>query len=102
MPTTIATITTARASIYLQQLCKHFGHKVPVTFTTTDGSITLPFGTCDLTANGDTLTLSVTGEVDALDRLQHVIADHLLRFAFRENPEIRWRSASGENHAATV
>lgn len=33
MPSSTATISTTRASGYLQQLCMHFAHKVPVTFT---------------------------------------------------------------------
>ena len=29
----VARVETERASIYLQQLCKHFAHKLPVSFT---------------------------------------------------------------------
>lgn len=93
MPSSTATITTNRASSYLQQLCKHFGHKVPVEFTPEAGEITLPFGTCALTAEDETLTLAVTAEEDTLEKMQKVIGDHLARFAFRENPEIEWHSA---------
>lgn len=50
MTSSTATITTSCASSYLQQLCKHFGHKVPVEFTPQTGTITLPFGTCLLNA----------------------------------------------------
>ncbi|QIE54382.1 DUF2218 domain-containing protein [Pikeienuella piscinae] len=93
MPSSTAIITTSRASIYLQQLCKHFSHKVPVEFTAEAGSVSLPFGNCALTAEDDTLTLAVTAEPDELARMRKVIGDHLARFAFRENPEIEWRDA---------
>jgi hypothetical protein len=52
-----ARITTERASIYLQQLCKHFAHRLPVEFTPERGQITFSNGTCRLTANSDVLTL---------------------------------------------
>ncbi|MBU2325953.1 MAG: DUF2218 domain-containing protein, partial [Alphaproteobacteria bacterium] len=40
--------TTENAQRYLGTLCKHFGHKVPVTHETASGRIELPFGQCDL------------------------------------------------------
>ena len=40
------------------------------------------------------LTLTVeTGEPEALEQLQDVVARHLLRFAFREELAIAWRPA---------
>lgn len=93
MPSRTATITSERASGYLQQLCKHFSHKVPVEFTPEAGEITLPFGSCSLKAEGDTLSLAVTAEAEALDKMQKVIGDHLARFAFRENPTLNWQPA---------
>jgi hypothetical protein len=93
MSSSTATITTSRASSSLQQLCKHFGHKLPVEFTAETGAITLPFGTCALKAENNTLTLALTTEKDALERMQKLIGDHLARFAFRENPEIEWHMA---------
>ena len=93
MSTRNATIITDRASIYLQQLCKHFGHKVPVDFTPEAGRIDLPFGTCTLRAEGDSAEIG---------RLEKVIGDHLTRFAFREKPEIKWRSAAPALPAGSV
>ncbi len=83
MPSSSTTVSTDCASRYLQQLCKHFGHKVPVEFTAEAGQITLPFGTCTLHAEGALLTLVATGETDKIDRLEQVIGDHFARFAFR-------------------
>ena len=39
MSTSHAEIPTASASRYLQQLCKHFAHKLPVTFDPAEGRI---------------------------------------------------------------
>ena len=47
----IARVETERASIYLQQLCKHFTHKLPVTFTPEKGQITFSIGICRLEAS---------------------------------------------------
>lgn len=89
-----ATVPTRYASRYLQQLCKHFGHKVPVDFTPSSGTITLPFGTCELSAAESVLTLTVSGEDTQIAKLERVITDHLARFAFREAPTINWQSTT--------
>ena len=92
MSTNTARITTTRASTYLQQLCKHFGHKVEVQFDPTSGHINFPFGRCDLSTAQDSLVLTVSAENQAdLTKIRSVIASHLERFAFRENPKIEWQ-----------
>ncbi|WP_373236808.1 DUF2218 domain-containing protein [Cohaesibacter celericrescens] len=86
-----ANVTTTRASIYLQQLCKHFGHKVEVQFDPQSGKIKFPFGTCALSADDTALDLTVLAETQPdLTKTTRVIASHLERFAFRENPTIVW------------
>lgn len=89
-----ATVETPRASRYLQQLCKHFAHKLPVTFDPQAGHIAFPMGDCRLAAGEGRLELTVDAHdaVD-LDRLQDVVARHLVRFAFREDLQIDWRPA---------
>ena len=82
-------IETPKASRYLQQLCKHFDHKVPVEFDAHRGSIKLPFGTCDLLATEEALTLTISGDDTA--KLERVFGDHLERFAFREDIIIKWQ-----------
>ncbi len=88
----IARIESERASGYLQQLCKHFAHKRPVTFTPEKGEIQFSIGTCPLEAKDRVLTLTAEAPDDAaLAQLQDVIARHLLRFAFRDPPAIAWQ-----------
>lgn len=74
----------------MQQLCKHFAHKVPVDFAPGAGRIVFTFGTCTLRTEGALLTLTVTGESADVERLEQVIGDHLARFAFRENITVTW------------
>ena len=96
----IARVETERASIYLQQLCKHFAHKLPVTFTPEQGQITFSLGICRLEAGNGVLTLGAEAEDTArLTQLQGVIDKHLLRFAFRDPPKIEWHPVDA---AATV
>ena len=92
MPTSVANVETEHSSRYLQQLCKHFGHKVPVNYTATEGRVTLPFGTCAFAADTHLLQLSVEGALQDLPRLERFVGEHLARFAFRENPTITWTS----------
>lgn len=87
-------LATKHGSKYLQQLSKHFGHKVPVTFTPTQGNVTLPFGTCEMTATDANLAITVQGAARDIGRLEQFIADHLARFAFRENPTLTWQRAA--------
>ena len=86
-----ARITTERASIYLQQICKHFAHKLPVEFTPERGQITFSIGTCRLAADSGVLAPQAEAADDAqLEQLQGVVVKHLLRFAFRDPPAIVW------------
>lgn len=86
-----ADVHTQMASRYLQQLCKHFGHKIPAECTPEEGSIRFPFGNCVLKATDDVLALQVSAATDEdLERMRGVIGSHLERFAFRDNPAIAW------------
>jgi uncharacterized protein len=88
----VSKITTPHASRYLQQICKHFSHKRPVTFDEHQGSIEFPSGQSQFSADAGELTIHLTSpdEADAA-RLEDVVARHLLRFAFREDLQIEWR-----------
>lgn len=84
-------VKTPKASGYLQQLCKHFGHKTEVEFTAESGWIGFPFGYADLKADPEGLTMQAKAQETAdLERLQRVLASHLERFAFREDLIIDW------------
>ena len=86
-----STIVTEAAHRYMSQLCKHFGHKLAVSFTPDRGTIVFDYGNCALAASGAMLSLTVSADDPvSLARLQRVIASHLERFAFREKPEIVW------------
>jgi len=96
MHTVEANITTPDASRYLQQLCKHWSHKLAVTFTPTEGRV--PFNdsaVCLMNASPDALKLRVEAPTtEEATRLADVVWKHLERFAFRaplDAPD--WRAA---------
>lgn len=77
---------TEHASKYLQQLCKHFGHKVEVSFDDKQGTVALLPGPATLSADAETLTVTVTGEdMKSVIQARFVVDSHLVTFAHREN-----------------
>jgi hypothetical protein len=84
----VARVPTHSASRYLQQLAKHWSHKMEVSFSEQEARIAFPNGaTLDLRADSETLDvrLAVPEEGDVA-RMKEVVASHLDRFAFREAP----------------
>jgi hypothetical protein len=93
MSVAVARVPTAHASRYLQQLCKHWSHKFPVEFTPENGRIEMSAGVLILDADPEGLGLQLTTESDNLERMEGVVADHLKRFAFREELAFDWKPA---------
>ncbi len=95
MSVSVARVPTASASRYLQQLAKHWSHKMAVSFTAEEGRIAFPGGAVlEMKADSDTLDVVLTvpdgGDVE---RMRGVVSSHLDRFAFREAPlTFDWRT----------
>lgn len=85
MPRLTGTYETKNASKYLQQLCKHFGHKIDVTFDCFSAQCVFVFGTANMTAEETSLRIDFElSEVEAVAAAKSVIDRHLEKFAFRE------------------
>ncbi|MES1198902.1 MAG: DUF2218 domain-containing protein [Pseudomonadota bacterium] len=89
-------IPTAHGSRYLQQLCKHWSHRLDVSFTPVKAFV--PFAAdsvCMLNADDGGLGVRIEApDVSAASRLSEVVFTHVERFAFRENLERPiWRQA---------
>ncbi|WP_037079144.1 DUF2218 domain-containing protein [Rhizobium sp. CCGE 510] len=87
-----AVVRTQHASRYLQQLCKHWSHKSSVDFDPHKGRVPFSDAAEVMFAADDaalTMTLSVA-DPSQQQRMQDVVADHLKRFAFREELDIDW------------
>ncbi len=90
MSVSVARVPTLSASRYLQQLAKHWSHKMEVSFTAEEGSIAFPNGAhLAMRADSETLdlVLTVPEDGDAL-RMREVVASHIDRFAFREGADL--------------
>ncbi len=88
MTSSHASVPTEHGSRYLQQLCKHWSHKMPVEFNADAGSVKFPNGSIATMVAKDA-TLEVTVDVpegEDAARMQGVVSSHLDRFAFREAP----------------
>ena len=91
MAQSTADVTTEHASTYLQQLCKHWSHKMVTEFDPARGRVDFPSGAqLILEADGSGLHLKLDAPEDALARMEDVVADHLKRFAFREELVFDW------------
>jgi len=82
-----ARVPTTRGGKYVQQLCKHWAHKLPVELEGDCGVVTFVGAVATMRADGEAIEVSVRGEErEQVDRLKDVVAQHIDRFAFREAP----------------
>lgn len=92
-----ATVPTANASRYLQQLCKHWQHNLGVEYDAERGRVVFPRDARGADWPGDAVVtfaarpdhLEIGIEASApgqLDGLKGAVERHLDRFAFREAP----------------
>ncbi len=92
-----ARIPTASASKYLQQVCKHWEHNLPVSFDKDHGQITFAKdargadwpadAVVTLDAEAETLVCTITASAEGQrDGLKGALERHIDRFAFREVP----------------
>ncbi len=62
---------TASGSKYLQQLCKHWGHKFEVEFSKTRGQVRFPSAIATMDASADALLVSIeTDDTESAERLK--------------------------------
>jgi uncharacterized protein len=87
MPIAKASVPTANAAKYLQQLCKHWSHKLEVDLSDRKGVVRFPAAVVAFDAVEDALLVKIESEKsEEVERMKGVVASHLDRFAFREAP----------------
>lgn len=96
-------VSTDRASKYLQQLCKHWSHRLDVNFDAHRGSVRFDrvvrdqcVAAFNATDEGLEINLSA-GTHAALGMVTKAIEDHLRRFAFREQLTIAWTEVESDS-----
>jgi hypothetical protein len=92
----IAHVPTTNGAKYLQQLVKHWSHKLEVTLDGPRGTVRFADAVAAMDAAPDTLSVTLRAETpEALERMKSVLATHLDRFAFREAPlPFDWKAAA--------
>ena len=89
-----AYVPTAHGGKYVQQLCKHWAHKLDVEWTPDRGIVRFERAIAIMTTGAEELDIRIEAEdSETLERMKSVVASHLDRFAFREAPlAFDWRA----------
>ncbi|TCM21931.1 hypothetical protein EDF56_101608 [Novosphingobium sp. PhB165] len=98
--TITAKVATPNGGKYVQQLCKHWSHKLETRVEGDTGTVTFPTAVATMTADGEGIAIAITGENrDDVEQLTDVVARHIDRFAFREDPltyDWQWRETAAQ------
>jgi uncharacterized protein len=86
MPIAKASVPAANAGKYMQQLCKHWSHKLEVDLSDETGVVKFPAAVATFEPGADALQVTIEGTESEVERMKGVVASHLDRFAFREAP----------------
>ncbi|MNR08265.1 hypothetical protein D3C85_1244130 [compost metagenome] len=90
--TASAHVSTATPARYISRLCKHFAHRVSVSFDEQQGRIEFELGLGLLRAEGDGLTLAVESRSpEGLERLKEIVGSHFVRVAWQAELQLEWR-----------
>lgn len=95
MTKTIAVVPTENGWKYVQQLCKHWAHKLEVELGEQKGTVKFSEATAIMTSDASALTVEIEAvSAEVLERMKGVVSSHLDRFAFREAPlPFEWKAA---------
>ena len=87
-----AAVTTDRPERYGKQLVSHLGRRDGGEWSAEQrsGWIDLGNGRAILTAEDTTLRLDIHAPPEQLERLQEVVASHLIRFGERDELQVHW------------
>lgn len=96
-------IRTEHAQKYLQQLCKHFAHKVTVEYSPEEGRVAFPPGKCLMNADAQMLTFYCLAREDgAVPVIKSILDKHLVKFAWREELDYEWVTGMPDDFAAEL
>lgn len=91
MTNSTSLVKTSAPARLISRLCRHWGHKFPVTVDNLNGEITLGIGHCSLKGSEAGLSVNLKAEnVENLSRLEGVVALHLQRMAGSEELSFDW------------
>ncbi len=86
-----ANISTASAARIMKRLCKHWSHKLQVSYDDEQGRVLFDPAVLTMQVSPQSLQATLShADDDTLIRLQQVVADHLQRMAQPEVLVIEW------------
>jgi uncharacterized protein len=94
MISSLSSVITPNASLLLRKLCKHWSHKFDVRFNETNGEVDFsPTQRVSFLAHNEMLSVHIAAEEErtTVEKLEEIIADHLKRFAFKEELTFSWQ-----------
>jgi hypothetical protein len=75
MPISKASVPTANGAKYMQQLCKHWSHKLEVDFSEQEGVVKFPAAVATFDARADALQVTIEGEEsEAVERMKGAVS----------------------------
>ncbi|RDB42596.1 DUF2218 domain-containing protein [Halomonas sp. DQ26W] len=93
MPMSRTEIATESAEKLMNQLCKHWAHKLEVEQGDTDSRVVFEEGSCLMQVEPGKLIVALEAlEEGSLDRLEGVVDSHLQRMAGDEELVIVWEN----------
>ena len=94
-----AHVPTTNGARYIEQLCKHWSHKLSVEHRAGHGVVKFEGDAmASMAASNTELVVTIlANDKSTVERLGNVVAAHLDRFAFREAPlSFNWQTLHGE------
>jgi uncharacterized protein len=87
MPIVSANVPTVNGSKYMQQLCKHWSHRLEVDLSEQKAIVRFPDAVATFEPGADALQVTIDAQAkETVESMKGVVASHLDRFAFREAP----------------
>ena len=88
---------TPEPSRILQRLCYHFSRKIDVRYDLHEGTAQFPWGRCTMRAGNDVLHFECEAcDPPALERVRHVIDEHIALFSRKQPLSVQWQATAGD------
>lgn len=97
MHTDKARVSVPAPGPLLKKVCRHFSHKVTVTFDESSGEVLFPFGRARMNADPDKGILDILVEAETPEQLEQtraVTAGHVERMSTRHPVTVVWETPS--------
>lgn len=85
-------VETLHGQVYMKKLCRHWAHRVEVKINDNDALVQLPFGSCRIEVDKETMTFDVAvSNASNVERAEKFVASHLTQMANRDEPQVVWQ-----------